>query len=92
MNDNITGLTKVINTYKFKEISEIILFEFNVSNEKWLLMGNFKSFSRSDHSVIHELNLALNFFSSMYENFVLLGYFNMSTANPNGKDYMRSLI
>ena len=81
---------KVVNTCKFKEISEIILFEFNVSNEKWLLMGNFKPFSQNDRSFIHQLNLALNFFSPMYENFILLGYFNMSTTNPNGKNYMRS--
>ena len=66
------------------------MFEFNVSNEKWLLMGNFESFSQNDGLFIHELNLVLNFFSSIYENFALLGYFNMPTENPNGKNYMRS--
>ena len=53
-------------------------------------MGNFKPFSQNDRSFIHQLNLALNFFSPMYEKFILLGYFNMSTTNPNGKNYMRS--
>ena len=37
-----------------------------------------------------ELNLPLNFFRSMYENFVLLGDFNMSTTNLNLKNFMCS--
>ena len=80
VNENIPG--KIINSYKFKENSEIILFEFSVSN-KWLLLGNYRSPSQNDLSFISELNLALNFFSAIYENFVLLGDFNLSTENPN---------
>ena len=79
--ENLLG--QIINIYKFKENSEIILIEFNVSNKKLLLMGNFKPLSRNDCSFINELSPALNFFSPMYENFVLLGDFSMSTANAN---------
>ena len=81
---------KVISSYKFKKNSEIILFEFSVSNKKWLLLGNYKPLSQNDLSFINELNLALNFFSPIYENFVLLGDFNMSTENPNLKNFMCS--
>ena len=70
VNENIPG--KIINSYKLKENSEIILFEFCVSNKKWLLLGNYRSPSENDHLFINELNLALNFFSPTYENFVLL--------------------
>ena len=38
-NENLPG--KIINSYKFKEKSEIILFEFSVSNRKWLLLGKY---------------------------------------------------
>ena len=31
------------------------------------------------------MKLSLNFFSSSYENFLLLGDFNLSTENPNFK-------
>ena len=40
VNEDLPG--KIINSYKFKENSEIILFEFSVSN-KWLLSGNYKT-------------------------------------------------
>ena len=66
------------------------MFEFSVSNKKWLLLGNYKPPSQSDLSFINELNLAMNFFSPIYENFVLLGDFNMSTENPNLKHFMCS--
>ena len=36
------------------------------------------------------LNLALNVFSSIYENFVLLGNFKFSTDNPNLNNFMCS--
>ena len=41
-------------------------------------------------SFISKLNLALNFFGPIYENFVLLGHFHLSTENPNLKDFMCS--
>ena len=40
INENLPG--KIINSDKFKENSEIILFEFSVSNKKWLLLGIYK--------------------------------------------------
>ena len=44
-------------------------------------MDNFEPLSENGCSFINELNLALNYFSPVYENFVLLGDFSMSTGN-----------
>ena len=77
VNENLPG--NIINPYKFKENSEISLFEVRVSNKKWLLLGNCKPPSQNDLSFINELSLALNFFSPTYENLFLLDDFNMST-------------
>ena len=88
VNEDIPG--KIINSYKFKENSEIILFEFSVPNKKWLLLGNYRPPSQNDLSFINELNLALNFFSPSYKNFALLGDFNLSTENANLKNFMCS--
>ena len=55
-----------------------------------LILGNYKPPSQNDPSFISELNLVLIFFSSIYENFVLLGDFNLSTENPNLKNFMCS--
>ena len=80
VNENLSG--KIINSYKFKENSEIILFEFSVSDKKWLLLGNYRPPSQNDLSFINELNLALNFFSPIFEDFCLLGHFNLATRKP----------
>ena len=89
VNEDIPG--KLINSYKFKEVSEIIVFEFSISNKKWLLLGNYKPPSQNELTVfINEIKLSLNFFSSSYENFLLLGDFNLSTENPNFKNLLNS--
>ena len=88
VNENLPG--KIINSYKFKENSEVILFEFSVSKKKWLLLGNYRPSSQDDLSFMNKLNLALIFFSPIYENLFLLGDFNLSTENPNLKNFMCS--
>ena len=70
VNEDIPG--KSINSYKFKEESEIIIFEFSISNKKWLLLGNYKPPSQNELSFINEIKLSLNFFSSSYENFLIV--------------------
>ena len=88
VNENLPG--KIINSYKFKENSEVILFEFSVSKKKCLLLGNYRPSSQNDLSFMNKLNLALIFFSPIYENSFLLGDFNLSTENPNLKNFMCS--
>ena len=83
VNEDIPG--KIINSYNFKGGSEIIAFEFSISNKKWLLLGNYKPPSQNELSFINEIKLSLNFFSSSYENFLLLGDFNLFTENSNIK-------
>ena len=70
VNENLPG--KIINSYKFKENFEITLFEFGVSNKKWLLLGNYRPPSQSNLSFISELNLALNFLARYMKNLFCL--------------------
>ena len=49
-----------------------------------------KPSSQNELSFINEIKLSLNFFSSSYENFLLLGYFNLSTENPDFKSLLNS--
>ena len=51
VNEDIPG--KITNSYQFKENSEIILFEFSVSNKKWLLLGNYRPPSQNYLSFIN---------------------------------------
>ena len=86
VNGNLPGT--MISSYKFKENSEIILFEFSTTNKKWLLLGNYEPLSQNDLSFTNKLNLAFSFFSPIHKSFVLLGDFNdlnVSSENPNLK-------
>ena len=50
---------KLINLYDFREGSESIVFEFCISNKKWLLQGNYKPPSPnhlSPNEFIHKMN------------------------------------
>ena len=88
INEGIPG--KLINSYNLKEGPGIIVLEFSLSNKKWLLLGNYKLPSQNELSFINEIKLSLNFFSSSYENFFLLGDFNFSTENPKFKNLLNS--
>ena len=81
---------KLINSYDLKEGSEIIVSEFGISNKKWLLLGNYKPSSQNELSFVNEIKFLLNFFSSSYENFLLLGDFSLLTENPNFKNLLNS--
>ena len=80
VNEDLPG--KIMNSNKFKENSEIILFEFGVSNKKWHYQVIIKPPQKNDLSFINKLNLALNFFSPIYQNFGLLGDFNFIHRKP----------
>ena len=88
VNENVAG--KIINSYKFKKNSDKVLFGFSTSVKKWLLLGNYNAISQNDLSFINKLNLVLNLFSPIYESFVSLSDFNISTENPNLKNFMCS--
>ena len=86
VNEGIPG--KLINWSEFKEGSKVIVFEFIVSNKKWLLLGNYKPPSQTELSFINEIKLSLNFITSSYENFLLLRDFNLFSENQNLKNLL----
>ena len=88
VNEDILG--KLLNSYNFKEGSEVIVFEFSISNKKWLLLGNYKPPSQNELSFMNKIKLSLNFFSSSYENFLLFGDFNLSIENRNFRNLLNS--
>ena len=90
INEGIPG--KLINSYEFKEGSEIIVFEFNISNKKWLLLGNYKPFSQNELCFINEIKLSLNFFSSSYKNYFFKEILTCPLKNLISKTYLTAFI
>ena len=62
INESISG--KSINSYDFKEGSEIKVLEFSISNKKWLLPGNYKQCLQNQltfiNKIIFQTSLALH--------------------------------
>ena len=72
---------KVLNTFRFSEECEIISIDFSISNKKSLLLGIYNPPSQNEDLFVEQIKLALNTYSTTYENFLLLGDFNMTTEN-----------
>ena len=79
---------KVVNTFHFSEECEIISIDFSISNKKWLLLGIYNPPSQNEALFVEQIKLALNTYSTTYENFLLLGDFNMTTENSKLQDLM----
>ena len=80
----------MLNTFLFSEECEIISLDFSISNKKWLLSGIYNRPSQNEALFVEQIKLALNTYSTTYENFFLLGDFNMTTQNSKLQDLMVS--
>ena len=72
---------KVLNTFRFSEECEIISIDFSISNKKWLLLGICNPPLQNKALFVEQIKLAVTTYSTTYENFLLLGDFNMTTEN-----------
>ena len=81
---------KVLNTFRFSEECEIISIDFSISNKKWLLLGIYNPSSQNEALFVEQIKLALNIYSTSYENFLFLRDFNMTTENSKLQDLMDS--
>ena len=79
---------KVVNTFHFSEECEIISLHFSISNKKWLLLSIYNPRSQNEASFVEQIKLTLNTYSTSYENFLLIGDFNMTTENSKLQDLM----
>ena len=79
---------KVVNTFHFSEECEIISLDFSISNKKWLLLSIYNPRSQNEASFVEQIKLTLNTYSTSYENFLLIGDFNMTTENSKLQDLM----
>ena len=61
-----------------------------MSNEKLLLLGNYKPPSQNYLSFISEIKLAWNVFSFSYQSFNLSDSFNLTRENPNSNNSLLS--
>ena len=77
---------KVIQNSSLPTTLKVLPMEINLGRFKFLLIGLYKPPSVCEKGFLLHLNKAHNFFSTKYENIILIGDFNMEPGNKNLKD------
>ena len=63
---------------------------FFIKTLKWLCIGLYKPLSQNENNFLNNLSLVINRLNCQYENFMLIGDFNMITKNKNLEVFMNS--
>ena len=72
----------VLTSFKTPADTQIIVFEINLSEEKWLFVGIYKPPSLNSQYFLDTLSDLLDFYSNHYDNKVILGDFNLKPTDP----------
>lgn len=68
----------LVNSFSVSGEKDIIPLEFSTSNMKWLLLSLCKPPLVYNATLLDQIKLSLNNYGKSYENFILLGDFNMT--------------
>ena len=79
INENIPF--KAVNVEGLPENCEVTLIELSIKSRKWLCIGLYKAPSQNEKYFLDNLSLALTKMSCEYENFMLIGDFNLTVFN-----------
>ena len=60
---------------------QIIIFELNLRKEKWLVASVYKPPAQDATYFLNWLSQIIDFYSVMYEKQIIIGDFNLLTAN-----------
>ena len=69
---------------------QIIPFELNLRKEKWMFMCIYRPPSQNKQYFLEKLSEIIDHFSSIYDNYIILGDFNMEPSDSILKTFMQS--
>ena len=67
----------MVTSFDFTQNMEVLLIEINLNHSKFLIIGVYKPPSINNEIFLNELGDAISYYSTMYDNFLLLGDFNI---------------
>ena len=82
--------SRIMSNFKLPENIQVIPFELNLRNEKWLFVSIYKPLLQSNGYFLDTLNDLLDFYSCIYDNKVVFGDFNLEPNNPVIINFMDS--
>ena len=78
---------KLLNTDTSISGIENLLVEINLCSKKWLISGFYNPHLNSIQNHLAHLSKKFDFYSSRYENFIVLGDFNAEMANTHMEEF-----
>ena len=69
---------------------QVIPFEINLRQEKWLMISIYRPPSQDSAFFIHSLTKIIDYFATKYDNHLIMGDFNMEPNNPMFKSFFDS--
>ena len=66
---------------------ENLLVEINLRSKKWLISGSYNPHFNSNQNHLAQVSKKVDFYSSKYENFILLGNFNAEKTNTHMEEF-----
>ena len=79
--------SKYLSEYKMKDGIENMFIEINLRSKKWLISGSYNPHLSNIKDHLVEIKNGLEFYSSKYENFIVLGDFNAEMENIHLSDF-----
>ena len=83
-------LSKLLKTFDIPSNIQIIPFELNLRKEKWMFMCIYRPPSQNKQYFLEKLSEIIDHFSSIYDNYIILGDFNMEPSDSILKTFMQS--
>ena len=82
--------TRILSNYRFPPDRQAIPFENNLGKENWLFVSLYKPPSLSNQYFSGSLSYLLDFYSSIYDNKVVFGDFNLDISHPVMLSFMNN--
>ena len=88
VNENIP--CNMVNIEGVSDDCEMILIEFSIKTRKWFCIGLCKPPSQNDKHFLDNLSLILNKLTCQFDNFILMGNFNLTVEDKNLEVFMNT--
>ena len=83
-------LSTMLTKSKLPNNIQIIPFELNLRKDKWLFVSIYKPPLQNSQYFVSILNNLLDFYSTKYDNKVVLGDFNIEPSSPSMLSFMNT--
>ena len=82
--------SRLLKNFDIPSNIQIVPFELNLRKEKWMFMCIYRPLSQNKQYFLEKLSELIDHFSSIYDNYIILGDFNMEPSDSILKTFMQS--